>query len=314
MTNARALLIIGFASVVVFASTALGAPMGPPMALLGQGHWGVGGEYGHGSMDLEGNGRFKMAYGADSPAGPVTWPFDERVSIDDLVSDMFFATVGYGICDHWDVFARLGAANASDEATGSGYIPLDPHLPDDFVDVPRRCYDLDSLDCNFGFAWGVGTRFTFFRWGPWSVGGLAQGTWFYPGKSDVEYTDPVWPEMGLTHVGDATIELWQVQASLAASYQVDTWRFWVGPFFQYVGGQYHREGDIVYDDGSQPDSFRASSDLELAKDASMVGAHFGANWGINKYIDLWAEGQVSFGDTWFVGVGLIIKPQGAPDM
>jgi hypothetical protein len=302
MANAKALLIIGFASMVVFASTALGgAPMGPPMALLGQGCWGFGGEYGHGSMDLEGNGKFSMAY-------------DEKASINDLASDMFFATVGYGICDHWDVFARLGAANARDDVTGSGFIPIDPRLPDDFVDVSRRCYDLDGLDSNFGVAWGVGTRATFFRRGPWSVGGLAQGTWFYPRTSSVRYTDPIWPERGLTHVGDATIEFWQVQISLAASCQVDTWRFWVGPFFQYVGGQYHRDGDIVYDDGSQSDAFRASSDVELADEASMFGAHFGATWGITKNFDLWAEGQVSLENAWSVGIGLIIKPQGTPDM
>jgi hypothetical protein len=173
---------------------------------------------------------------------------------------------------------------------------------------------LDSINSNFGIAWGVGTRATFFRWGPWSVGGLAQGTWFYPRQGGVRYTDPIWPNQGVTHVGDATIQFWQAEVSLAACYQVDTWRFWAGPFVQYVGGQYHREGDIVYDDGSQPDAFRATSDLKMADEASMFGAHFGANWGITKKVDLWVEGQVSLEDAWFVGIGLMIKPQGTPDM
>jgi hypothetical protein len=313
MANAKALLIIGFASMVVFAPTALGgAPMGPPMGLLGEGHWGFGGEYGHSNMNLEGDGRLRTTYGVDSPAGGVTWSFDEKLHIDDLESDMFFATVGYGICDNWDVFVRLGAANAKADVTGSGNIPADPHDPGDVVDAGRQCYDLGSLDSNFGFAWGVGTRATLCRWGRWSFGGLTQATWFSPQDSSVEYTDPLWKD-GVRHVGDASLEYWQAQLSLALAYQVDTWRFWVGPFFQYVNGELDRKGSILYEDGSYPDRFCASSDVELAGDNSLYGVHFGANWGITEHVDLWAEGQVALEDSWFVGIGLIIKPQGTSD-
>lgn len=53
MTHQKALLVVGLVSMAVLASTALGgAPMGPPMALLGEGNVGFGGEYGHESMDL----------------------------------------------------------------------------------------------------------------------------------------------------------------------------------------------------------------------------------------------------------------------
>jgi len=161
----------------------------------------------------------------------------------------------------------------------------------------------------------MGTRATLCRWGAWSFGGLAQATWFSPQDSSVEYTDPIWPDQGVTHVGDATLEYWQAQLSLAFAYQVSTWRFWVGPFFQYVNGELDCKGNILYD--GQPDKvdrFRASSDLKLASDNSLYGVHFGATWGITDHVDLWAEGQVALEDAWFVGIGLTIKPQGASGM
>ncbi len=301
MTHQKALLAIGLASMAVLASTALGgAPMGPPMALLGEGNWGFGAEYGHESMDLQASGTLGAVY------DNVPFEFVETIEIDNLAMNMFFATLGYGVCDDWDIFVRLGAADAQDDMTGKGNIPLNPDLPDSLVDqlgVPQE-YSLDSLDSDFGLAVGVGTRTTFCRSGPWAFGGLVQVTYFKPGDSDIEYTDPLWGE-GVVQIGDAELELWETQVSVAASYQVDTVRLWAGPFLQFVAGDLDRDGDILFDGVNLGDTFDASSDLQQK---SEIGGHFGVDWSASEQVDLWLEGQVT-GDSWFVGVGVVLKPQ-----
>jgi len=301
MTNAKALLVVTLVSMAVFTSTALGgAPMGPPMALLGEGNWGVGGEYGRDSMDLRAHGTLQAIYGG------IPFDFVETVEIDSLAMNMFFGTLAYGVCDNWDIFVRLGAADAQDDVSGTGNVPRNPNDPNSLVDqlgVPQT-YPLDSLDSDFGFAWGVGTRATFCRSGPWAFGGLVQATFFKPGDSDIRYTDPLWGA-GVEHVGEASLDFWETQVSLAVSYQVDTLRLWAGPFLQFVVGDFDRDGDILFDGENFGDTFNASSDLQQE---SEIGAHFGGDLSISQQVDLWVEGQIT-GDSWLVGVGLIFKPQ-----
>lgn len=304
MTKAKTLLVVGLVSTAIFASAALGGgPMGPPMALLGEGHWGFGAEYGHATMDLQASGMLEMINGDQ------IFHFVENVQIDNLTMNMFFGTLAYGVCDNWDIFARLGAADARDDATGTANIPQDPHNPLWLVEslgVPQR-YSLEGLDSNFGFAWGVGTRATFCRSGPWAFGGLAQATFFKPGDSSIRYMDPLWAQEDVDHVGHAKLDFWETQVSLAVSYQVDTLRLWAGPYLQFVMGDFDRDGNILFAGAPLPNgsSFSASSDLQQQ---SEIGGHFGGDWSVSQQVDLWVEGQVT-GDSWFVGIGLMFKPQ-----
>lgn len=301
MTHAKALLVIGLASTAIFAATALGgAPMGPPMALLGEGNWGFGAEYGRETMDMRATGTLRAVY-SDIP-----FDFVETVKINDMAMNMIFGTIGYGICDNWDIFVRLGASDARDDASARANIPRNPNDPNALVDqlgIPQ-CYPLESIDSSFGFTWGVGTRATFCRSGPWAFGGLVQATWFKPGDSTIRYTDPLWGT-GVEHVGTGNLDFWETQVSLAASYQVDTVRLWGGPFLQFVFGDFDRSGSILFDGVNAGDRFEASSDLQQA---SEIGAHFGIDWDLNKQVSLWGEGQVT-ADSWLVGIGLMFKPQ-----
>jgi hypothetical protein len=301
MSNAKSLLIIGLVGMALLASTALGgAPMGPPMALLGEGHWAVGGEYGHENMTMRASGTLRAVY------NDIPFDFVENIRIDDLAMNMFFGTLAYGVCDNWDIFVRVGASDATDGARATANIPRNPNDPNALVDqlgVPQT-YPLGSFDNSFGLAWGVGTRATFCRSGPWSFGGLVQATWFKPGDSSVRYTDPMWGT-GVQHVGNASFDFWETQVSLAVAYQVDTWRLWAGPFLQFVAGDLDRDGSILFNGVNAGDKFHASSKLQQE---SEIGGHVGADWELSKQLDLWVEGQVT-GDSWFAGVGLIFKPQ-----
>jgi hypothetical protein len=279
-------LIVALAVLAVFTATGLaGAPMGPPIAVLGEGRWGIGAEYGYEMMDLE-------AFGIISEVrlGPLD-PAAEILEVRDLTTNMIFGSLAYGICDNWDIFARAGVADAQDEVVVSARSGGTPG-------------EMSTYEGSFGFAWGAGTRATFCRSGPWSFGGLVQATWFTPGESDWASQNPAVPSE--VAVGTAELDYWQTQVSLAAVYQVDSSHLWVGPFLQFVEGNLDRSGDIV-DGGTPVGTFSASSDVE---EASQIGAHAGFHWQVAKDFDFWIEGQYT-ADSWLASVSVVLIPQPA---
>lgn len=294
MKTTRALLITTLLAIGILAPAAPGgAPMGPPAAMLGEGNWAIGAEFAHEQMDLQGFGTFRVAFDTGGGVFDV-FDFVESQRIQDFEMNMVFGTLAVGVCDNWDLFVRLGAADAQDNVTATADV-VDIGIPGE--------YSLGSFDGSFGFAWGAGTRATFCRWGPWSIGGLIQVTWFDPGDSDVDYADPVVPPPPqATHVGEASIDFWQTQVSLAVVYQVDTLRLWAGPFLQFIEGDFDRSGVLFFDGLDDPDFddfFSASGDI---REESRVGGHFGANWEVTDQWNLWVEGQVT-GDSWLIGIG-----------
>jgi hypothetical protein len=290
MTTKKTLLIISLAA--TFTSVGYGAPMGPPMALLGEGKWGVGVEYGRDSIDLKAHGDFDVMYTAGAPH----FRFLESIDIDSLTMNMLYGTIGYGLCDTWDVFVRLGVADAQDDMSGTGitYQADDPGT--------QQTYRIGALDSDYGFSVGGGTRVTFGQSGPWTFGGLVQATWFRPKDSDISYTDPFQGPDAL-NVGEVTLDFWEAQVALAASYQVDTVRLWAGPFLEFVRGDVERDGAAEAGDFRGP--FVGKADLE---ENSQLGAHLGADWRPNETVDLWVEGQIT-SDSWFLGIGLVYKPE-----
>ncbi len=281
--NSFATAVLIVMGVLVSAAPA-GAPMGPATAFLGEGRWAVGAEYAYEQTDLEASGTVTERFLNNN-----TFFWTQPFEIDDLTSHMIFGTLAYGICDNWDIFARVGAADAKDEVVA---------LPAD-ADAIRRQNDFDG---SFGLAWGAGTRATFCRAGPWSFGGLMQVTWFHPGNSDFSIADPLIPDE--SWVGEAKLNYWQAQASLAAAYQADKWRFWAGPFLQFIRGDLNFSGAAVLN-GAGLSTIRWTSKLE---ESTQVGGHFGANWEVSDVFDVWVEGQIT-GESWLVGVGAMIRPE-----
>jgi len=273
-----ALIIAG--SLVAVAS---GAPMGSPTAYLGAGQWGLGAEYAYGQMDLKTSGTRTEATGAFSESKP------QNFRMDNLKNNMAFGTIAYGLTDNWDLFARIGATDAK----GTTVV-----LPAPVARAQRQ----DDYDGSFGFAWGVGTRATLHKSGPWSFGGLTQFTWFRPGDSDFTIVDPLIPDESWN--GNTKLNYWQAQASLAAAFQADTWRVWAGPFVQFT------QGDMDFDGTTSVGGVLAGtiSWVSTIDDSFQVGAHFGATWEICDQFNLWGEGQIT-SDSWLVGAGLVLIPE-----
>ncbi len=286
----KVLAIAVLAATGVFVSVASGgAPMGLPTATLSQGQWAIGAEYAYEQSNLEAFGRVREVF-LDNSVFSWTQPF----RLDDVTSNMFFGTLAYGLCENWDIFARVGASDAQDSLV---LVPADTEA--------RQAQD--DLDSSFGLAWGMGTRATFCRCGPWSFGGLAQVTWFHPGDSSFGVTDPLQPDE--SWAGDVSLKYWQAQMALAAAYQIDTWRLWAGPFLQFVRGDMDFAASTVLGDAGIS-TIRWTSDLQ---ESSQIGAQFGARWEATKEWNLSVEGQIT-GDSWLVGVGVSFIPGTATDL
>lgn len=276
----RAMLV---AAVVLGSVAFAGAPLGGPIATLEERQWTVGLEYGYEKADLEGHGSVVRTDG-----GGFTHSL-ESVDIDGLATRMIFGSLAYGVCDNWDLFVRLGAADAQDGVRIHG-APAGGS--------PERF----NYDGDYDVAWGIGTRATFCLWGPWRFGGLLQTTWFDPKSSDFSSTDP--DAADTVFVGSADLEFWQTQVALAAVYQIDTLSFWLGPFLQFVEGDMDRNGRMIVS-GVDGGSFRGSADIQ---ETSQLGLHAGIDWEVTARINCRIEGQFTR-DSWLLGIGGVIRPE-----
>lgn len=271
--------------IVVLGSAVRGAgPMGPPIATLEEGQWTLGIEYGYAETDLRAHG---TRLGIPDEGSAVYTA--ERVDIRGLSTRMVMGSLVYGVVDNWDLFLRLGTTDAQDH-----------------VDVRTAPFggsaERFSYDGSHGLAWGFGSRATFCHWGPWRFGGTMQVNWLDPGRSDLAWSDPEDPNSAVS--GRMDIDLWQAQFALAASYQIDTFRFWVGPFLQFVQGDFDRRGE-TFTDGISTGRFTSSGDIE---ETSQVGIHFGTIWEASNRVSCWVEGQYT-SDSWVFGLSGVIQPE-----
>lgn len=284
MKTTQAFRITALVVVAVLASVAAaGAPMGPPTATLEEKQWSFSAEFGLEEMDMEASGK------VSEDLTPFFWR--QEFTIEDYEAKMLFGTIQYGLFENWAVFARFGGAN------GSGDIVASPASASS-VEVS------DTFDGDAGFAWGLGTRATFGRSGPWSFGGLVQVTWFNPGDSDYTVADPLVPGAA-SWIGDVEISYWQTQISLAAAYQVDTLQIWFGPFFQFIKGDMDFDGRFIIAEGGGEGNLTWTSDLE---ESSQLGVHAGLDWELVEQTNLWVEGQLT-SDSWLLGLGLAFSTQ-----
>ncbi|MFH1370739.1 MAG: hypothetical protein ABII09_05580 [Planctomycetota bacterium] len=123
----NALVVASLFVLAMTGSTLAWAPMGSPTTDLKQGQFRAGFEYAHSSTDF------------DVDFGGLT------LSADNVKSDFFVANIGYGLLDDWEMFVRLGAANA---------------------------------EADYGFDLGFGTKVTVLRKEKFSLGVLFQANWF----------------------------------------------------------------------------------------------------------------------------------------
>jgi len=277
--------ILGVVLIVamVTGSSALAlAPMGPPTAGLNQGQFRAGAEYGYSEMDLEIDPKF----GADG-------------TILDLESNMFFATLGYGVMDNWEAYIQLGVANAEfDKVDWS----------DEVTD------DTWGFDGDYGFAYGFGTKYTFWE----QMEGLTWGVLFQMkwinsedtiSGMDIEggegyYDFEVWDDK-------VELDYYEMQIAVGPTWQaMDGLCIYGGPFVHLVSGDLDdswTEAWAVFDNpegtgtplDSGVDAGKESTDLE---EESSFGGYVGAQLDVTEQMQAFVEVMFT-GDAWGLGIG-----------
>lgn len=268
------LMVVGMSSSAVYALS----PMGPPKALLGQDWWDVGLEYGHQTMDLEASGTdINIEY---IPSLHITTR-KGKYNIKDLKSNIVMGRAGYGIHDNWDAFVRLGVADAKGD--------IEQTFPD------ADPFQYRGFDGSFGFAWGFGTRVTFWQNDEVCWGGLFQMTWMEPDESSIS---SIISPGNLNYSGTAKIEIREVQVAIGPTWRVeDNFRIYGGPFLHFVNGDLDISGGIV-DPGVGID-MEFSGDIE---EESQLGGYVGAHLDVNENTSCFIEYQLT-GDAWGIGFG-----------
>jgi len=285
MEKRMSLFVIVLIVLAVSSSTVLALPpMGPPKAFLGQDQWALSLGYAYSQMDLQAYGRVQEDQGAGWL--PATY---SKHTIEDFTSNIVLGSLGYGVSDNWDVFVCLGVSDAQGDMSENR---LDGSLGNEY----------SGLDCSFGYAWGFGTRATFWRDGDVIWGGLFQATWQNPGDGSVTLKPTGGDPSRLT--GDVELDLSEIQIAVGPTVQLDSFCIYGGPFFHFVKG----DADV---DVTGEDSFGATWRVTASQDIreeSQLGIYAGAQWRGSETISWFAEYRMT-GDAWGIGLGAILKFQ-----
>lgn len=247
---------------------------------MGHGKWLVDLEYAHESIDLKSCGKGIQYDGA----GAVVEQQITKFEIDGLKSDMIFGSLAYGLCDNWQVYVRLGAANAKDELRARGFFAF-----------PGESYDFSG---SHGFAWGVGTRATFCQCGPWTFGGVGQVTWVNPDDDDVSWS-AVLDGDNINISGKSKFDWRQFQVGLGVTYQADGWSVYGGPCLFFVKGDL--DATVTESQDGSPaylDKYRHE-----IREESEFGGWVGVGCDLPQNAKCYAEAQV-YGYGWAIGAGV----------
>lgn len=209
-------------------------PMGPPVAELEKGQFSIGAEYSASRMDLKLN-QGKVTQTGYINGTPTTISFRtlDRYRIPNMHTDKVWAKIGYGITGDWDVFLRLGTADADfGYPDGRGCINNIGGLI-----FPRG----QEFNGHNDFAIGFGTKVTFYKKENLKLGGLFQISWC---QSDGKDTGSLPAASSITGVGTSyshsvDVDLVEIHVALGPNYRLtDNISVYGGPFFHFV------EGDI----------------------------------------------------------------------
>jgi len=244
--------------------------IGTPTAGLKARQWSIGADYTYSDIDLDVS-KWKHTNSDGDPVLLLPFKFE------DVKTNFYYATLGYGLTDSWEVYGRLGAADIKAEASWSDYSTE------------------WGLNFDNDLAWGLGTRYTFHQKDKVSWGVTAQLNWI----------DTSWDtkEFG-TIYGDIkrTMDLSSYDLLVAVGPTVDMggWKLYGGPFFYMYDGDFDYKETWTGDGGGWE---KGSADAD--EDSCFVG-YIGAAIPLSSNADITFEATAISGG-WGLGTGLAFK-------
>jgi hypothetical protein len=220
--------------------------LGTPTAELDAGQWNVGFNYAYLSTDLD---TTTIKGGGES----------FKMEINDNNVQRYYGTIGYGLTSMWEAYVQLGWADVKANFE-------DPENPEAGGGVN---FDND-------FAWGWGTRYTFYEQDKVRWGVTVQMNWLDTSVDDedttVDYSD------------------YDLLVGVGPTVDMGGWKLYGGPFY------YMLDGDL---DIKEP-GLKLTGDLQ---EDSNIGGFIGAQCTVMEKYDITTE--LSFtGSGWAVGAGI----------
>lgn len=233
-----------FGLLVAIMSTCAFGIIGTPTAELNKGQWNLGYDYTYSDMDLD-KTRAKEVGVEDVDGELVGWSETTKVKLKEFKVNRSYLTIGYGICDKWEVYGQLGGADVKEK--------------EKFWDERPEWY---SYTFDYGFAWGCGTRITLseqdnVKWGI---------------SSQINFLDSSIKEefsvTGYYSKDTSELETWDLLIAVGPTIDMGGWKLYGGGFY------YDFQGDLSWKWSNSDDEwYKGSMDLEAASNVGGFIVH-----------------------------------------
>jgi hypothetical protein len=245
--------------------------IGTPTAELEQGQWNVGFNYMYSDMDLS---KTKMTGSLKELDDSVTTG-SFNIDIGDVKTQRYYGTIGYGLTNVWEAYVQLGIADLKIKTR-------DADEPDEW----------SGLNFDNDFAWGWGTRYTFYEQGNARWGASVQMNWLDT-SLDTSYVDD-----GCVEEEQIDFSTYDLIVAVGPTVDMGGWNLYGGPFYYMIDGDLDIDGTCVEDIGTEV--WKYSGDLE---EDSNIGGFVGVQCTVMEQYDVTTELCFS-GDGWAIGAGV----------
>ena len=246
--------------------------VGPPTAELKAGQWSIGGDYVYSDIDLDTS---KMKY-TDSEGGSGKTPFD----FPKVKTHFYYATLGYGLAENWEVYGRLGIADIKGKVRWTDY-----------------SNEWEGGNFDNDLVWGVGTRYTFYQQDKVRWGVTAQMSWI---DTSLEWKETDEDYGNVKETFD--LSAFDLLVAVGPTVDMGGWKLYGGPFFYMLDGD--AEDKETWSGAVEPSGWwKGSSDVE---EDSSFGGYVGAAIPLTEKIDITFEGAAISGG-WGLGAGITLK-------
>lgn len=236
--------------------------IGTPTAELDQGQWNAGFNYMYSDMELDKTKMTEAWIDFDLDGDIVDSGTDiYRLEIDDVKTQRYYGTIGYGLTDSWEAYVQLGIADVKARVRDA-----DPDPDDGEMD------DWDGLNFDNDFAWGWGTRYTFHE----------QGNCRWGASVQMNFLDTSWGETTTERDGlfseteniQIDWETYDLLIAVGPTVDMGGWNLYGGPFYYMQKGDLDVEGYGVWKvpGGGGSWAFEDGGDLEVDSFGIFVGA------------------------------------------
>jgi len=246
--------------------------IGTPTAELEKSQWNVGFNFTYISTDLAKTKETENWQDLDAGGAVVDSGTDTgKLSISDNDIQRYYGTIGYGVTDVWEAYVQLGIADVKAKFKGDD--------PDD---------TWNGLNFDNDFAWGWGTRYTFYEQDNIRWGATLQMNWL----------DTSWDGKGADWKEQIDYSSYDLLIGVGPTVDMGGWNLYGGPFFLMIDGDLDGKG--TESDGEGSSTYKYSADLE---EDGNFGGFIGAQISLKENCDMTAEFTFT-GDGMAIGAGV----------